>query len=347
MFGLDRRALMVAWTLFAFALALAAVYAMRRTIVIFVLALFLGHLLAPIVEFAESFFPKRTSRTLALAIVYVVLLGALVSITIPLGSRIGEQAALLAGKLPKAMQEQDPLKNLPLPTWLEPARDRLTVVLQERVRDLDQEVLPILSKAGAQILTGLGNLLSVVLIPILSFLFLKDGAAMRDTLVDSFDPAHHDVVRDIFADLHLLLAQYIRALVLLSLATLTFYFGFLTIAGVPYAILLAGIAAILEFIPVVGPLSGFVVVLLVATFSGYTHLLWIVVFLVVYRIFQDYVLNPYLMSAGVEIHPLLVLFGVLAGEEIAGVPGMFFSVPLIAALRVILVRLSKRQVYAT
>ncbi len=53
------------------------------------------------------------------------------------------------------------------------------------------------------------------------------------------------------------------------------------------------------------------------------------------------------MSAGVEIHPLLVLFGVLAGEEIAGVPGMFFSVPLIAALRVILVRLSKRQVYAT
>jgi predicted PurR-regulated permease PerM len=68
---------------------------------------------------------------------------------------------------------------------------------------------------------------------------------------------------------------------------------------------------------------------------------------VVYRIFQDYVLNPYLMSAGVEIHPLLVLFGVLAGEEIAGVPGMFFSVPLIAALRVILVRLSKRQVYAT
>jgi predicted PurR-regulated permease PerM len=66
-----------------------------------------------------------------------------------------------------------------------------------------------------------------------------------------------------------------------------------------------------------------------------------VIFLVVYRIFQDYVLSPYLMSSGVEIHPMLVLFGVLAGEQLAGIPGMFFSVPIMAALRVIYVRLRK------
>ncbi|MGD1096876.1 MAG: AI-2E family transporter [Bryobacteraceae bacterium] len=78
-----------------------------------------------------------------------------------------------------------------------------------------------------------------------------------------------------------------------------------------------------------------------AAFTGYPHLLWIVIFLVVYRIFQDYVLSPYLMSSGVEIHPMLVLFGVLAGEQLAGIPGMFFSVPIMAALRVIYVRLRK------
>jgi predicted PurR-regulated permease PerM len=53
-------------------------------------------------------------------------------------------------------------------------------------------------------------------------------------------------------------------------------------------------------------------------------------------------LNPALMSAGVQVHPLLVLFGVLAGAEIAGVRGIFFSVPVIAALRLILVRLRRR-----
>jgi predicted PurR-regulated permease PerM len=58
-----------------------------------------------------------------------------------------------------------------------------------------------------------------------------------------------------------------------------------------------------------------------------------------YRVFQDYVLNPYLMSSRVELHPLLVLFGVLAGNSIGGVPGMFFSIPVIAILKVIYARL--------
>src|SRR5205807_4929296 len=141
--------------------------------------------------------------------------------------------------------------------------------------------------------------------------FLKDGAAMRESIVDSVDDGRRGLVDVIFSDLHTLLAQYIRALVILSIATFGFYTAFLSIAGVPYPLLLAGIAAVFEFIPAVGPLVAGVTIVLVAAVANYPHLLWIVAFLVIYRIFQDYVLNPYLMSAGVEIHPMLVLFGVL------------------------------------
>ncbi len=77
--------------------------------------------------------------------------------------------------------------------------------------------------------------------------------------------------------------------------------------------------------------------------SGYSHIIGLIVFLGLYRLFQDYVLSPYLMSAGVAIPPLLVLFGVLAGEQLAGIPGMFFSVPVIAALRMVLTRLRARH----
>jgi predicted PurR-regulated permease PerM len=228
-----------------------------------------------------------------------------------------------------------------LPAWLDPIRPRLLSILRDRVADLQQQVLPLLSEAGGRILSGIGNVLFVVLIPILGFFFLKDGAAMREAIVDNVNAPQRGLVEDIFSDLRLLLAQYIRALVLLSLATFIFYFTGLSLMGVPYAILLAGIAAILEFIPLVGPLTASVIIVLVAAFTSFPHLLWIVIFLVVYRIFQDYVLNPYLMSSGVELHPVLVLFGVLAGEQLAGVPGMFFSVPLMAALRVIYFRLTK------
>jgi len=70
----------------------------------------------------------------------------------------------------------------------------------------------------------------------------------------------------------------------------------------------------------------------------------IAVFLGAYRIFQDYVLSPQLMSAGMELHPLLVVFGVFAGEQIAGIPGAFLSVPVMAVLRMIYARVERGRV---
>jgi predicted PurR-regulated permease PerM len=104
-----------------------------------------------------------------------------------------------------------------------------------------------------------------------------------------------------------------------------------------YELLLAGLAGILEFVPVVGPAAALAIILAVSGIAGSGGLLWIIIFWGLNRVFQDYVLNPYLMSAGVEIHPLLVLFGVLAGDKIAGIAGMFFSVPVLALLKVVYV----------
>lgn len=345
MIGIDRHALKIAWTVFLFALIAVLVFQVRHTLMIFMLAVFFSQLLSPVVAFFERTVPARVPRVAILLLVYIVLMAVIVLTLISVGSRIGEQAASLAVRL-GAMKQQDLLDligHLPLPAWLEWARPRLAELLHDRLGDLEQHVLPLLSSAGTQILSGIGNVLSTILIPILSFFFLKDGAAIRTTIVESFSHANQTIVNEIFMDLHLLLAQYIRALVLLAIASFAFYTGFLSIASVPYAILLAGIAAILEFIPVVGPLTASAVILLVAAFTGYHHLLWILIFLVIYRIFQDYALSPYLMSSGVEVDPLLVLFGVLAGEQIAGVPGMFFSVPVIAALRVLYVRLRRQR----
>ena len=114
--------------------------------------------------------------------------------------------------------------------------------------------------------------------------------------------------------------------------------------GVPYAVLLAVIAFPMEFIPMLGPLVSTGIILLVAAFSGFHHMLVLVAFLAVYRIIQDYVISPFLMSAGMELHPLLVIFGVFAGEQIAGVPGAFLSVPAMAVLRMLYYRLERVRV---
>jgi predicted PurR-regulated permease PerM len=68
-------------------------------------------------------------------------------------------------------------------------------------------------------------------------------------------------------------------------------------------------------------------------------LIWLLIFIIAYRMFQDYVLNPMLMSEGVEVSPLLIIVGLLAGDELAGVTGIFLSVPVLAAIKVLFVRM--------
>lgn len=342
MLGIDRRALQIAWTLFLFALILLLVYHITRTLIVFALALFLAHLLSPLVDWVERFFPVRINRTLSLAIVYIAFVGAVVAGAILLGSKIVEQAAALAGRLPEAVQS-NPLERIALPSWLEPERDVLTEFLNQQLHQLGVNILPSLSLAGREVLTGINGALIGVLIPILSFLFLLNGQRLRLSILDLFSESKRPLVDGIINDLHVLLSQYVRALILLALATFTSFSIALSLLGAPYAVLLAGLAGLLEVIPVLGPLTAAIAILAIAWLSGYSHLLVLLVFLALYRMVQDYLLNPYLMSAGVEVPPLLVLFGLLAGEQLAGIPGMFFSVPVIAAIRVVFERMKKSQ----
>lgn len=344
MLGIDIRAARAAWTVFLLALLIATAYTIRVQLVVFMLALLFAYMLSPLVNLVQSHLPKHVAPAIALVIVYVVFIGLLITVGILLGSRIVDEATTLGNRLPGFFQNPEWMKKIPLPAWLDPWRERIILSIQAQFSTGGKDMMPYLQKAIGSVVSGLNGVLFVVLVPILAFFFLKDGSQLRDEFISGLtDPPQRKLVTDILNDVHVLLGQYIRALVLLAIATFTSYSLFLIITGAPFALLLAGTAALLEFIPVVGPLAAGAIVLTVSAFSGYTHLLWFAIFWVVYRLFQDYILSPQLMSAGVELHPLLVLFGVLAGEEIAGIPGMFFSVPVIATLRVIYIRAQRAR----
>jgi predicted PurR-regulated permease PerM len=344
MFGLELRTLRIVWTVFLFALVAWLLYMIGSTVVVFTLAVFLAHLLGPMAERVEKWIPDEwVSRNLSLAVVYLVMILAIVAAMIPVASQVGQQAFALAGQLPSSLDE-DPLTKLKLPAWLEPMRDKLTGTLRDRLDDFDEKLIPFLQDVGSNIAGFLGSALAFALIPILSFFFLQDSRDIHAAVVDLVPGEHRDLAEDILADLHHLLVEYIQALVMLALIVLATFSAFLYATGVPYPILLSALAALLEVIPIAGPLVSAVVILLVALLTGYTHMWWLLIFLVAFRLVQDYVISPHLMAAGVEIHPLAVLFGVLAGEQIAGIQGMFFSVPLIAALRIIVVRMRRQKV---
>jgi len=340
MLGLDRRAARAAWTVFLVALLLVVTYLLRRVLLIFVLAVLFAYLLHPVVNLVDRFLPWRRSRAWALAGVYVALIAVLALLGAAVGNQAAHEATELAQRFPVLLEQVQQALAAPGPAWLDPVKRQLLEWLREGSPSLSKVLLPLLERAPAHLASLLSGALLVILIPVLAFFFLKDGAALRAAVLGAAG-ARRAVLEDIFNDLHQLLGRFIRALVLLAAATLAAYGVFFALMGVPYGLLLASVAGLLEFIPVVGPATAAVIVLLVAAFSGFGHVWVILAFLAGYRIFQDYVLNPRLMSAGVALHPLLVIFGALAGEQLAGIPGMFLSVPTLATLRVIWVRARK------
>jgi predicted PurR-regulated permease PerM len=339
MLGIDSRAARYTWTAAVILLLLVAVYRIRTTLFAFIIALLVAYLLSPLVDFLDRVLPASRTRTPALVIAYVLLLGAVVFAAVELGSRIVEEANSLLTRLPDLVGQASDAAPVVGPQTLV---DSIVSNIRSQIRQHGGDILSYLPKAGLKALSIAGNLIWVVIVPILSFFFLKDGREMWQSLVELIDEGpNRKLVEEIAKDINVLLAQYMRALTVLSLFTLTFFSFYLSVTRVPYALLLAAIAGMLEFIPMIGPFIAAVTIVLVAGFSGYPHLLWVLIFLGVYRLFQDYVLSPRLMSAGMELHPLMVIFGAFAGGEIGGIPGTFLSVPVLALARILYRRLER------
>jgi predicted PurR-regulated permease PerM len=254
------------------------------------------------------------------------------------GVTVQEEAGRLADQLPKLLDTSTMADRLALPNFLEPLRARILEFLREQLSTTSDQAMPLVRNIGLGVMHAASNLVYLVLIPIMSFLMINEAPSIHAALLSWIRSSDKRLWGNIIDDLDTLLSRYVRALLLLSLATLLFYSIAFYLLGVPYALLLATTAAVLEFIPFAGPLAAVVAIVTVAVFSGYPHLFWLIGFIVVYRLFQDYVLNPYLMSEGVKVSPLLVIVGLLAGEQLGGVAGIFLSVPVIAALKIVLSR---------
>jgi predicted PurR-regulated permease PerM len=345
MLGIDRTAARYTFTAATVLVLLALVYTVRSTLFIFSLALLFAYLISPLVDLLDRALPASSTRTPALALSYVIFVLAVVLVGILIGSRVVNEAKALGTRLPGLMDKWEQPSPIASDTINSLKAELVVQVRTEMVR-WSTDLFQALPAAGMKFLSVASNLIFVVIVPVLAFLFLKDGGLIRQHTLDLVAPGPRRTLLDsLLDDTHLLLAHYMRALVLLSLATFVAYAVFFTIMGVPYGVLLAVVAGALEFIPMVGPLTAAAIILLVAGISG-AHLLAILIFLVAFRMFQDYFLSPHLMGQGVELHPLLVLFGVFAGGQVAGIAGTFLSVPVLAVARILYLRVRRSRLSA-
>jgi predicted PurR-regulated permease PerM len=326
--GIDPKTARSAWTQAAVyavtALVLFVIWVIRKTLLVFATALMLAYLLYPFVDAIARRLPHRRTRALAASLPFVAIFSLLavfgLFVRVPLRNEYGR------------LRDQVTARDFgqKVANW-----SVLGVPVGEHLGDMyhDSQMAAIVPEIGQIVRTALRYVLNLFIIPILSFFILKDGREIRDSVLEHFRSRR--VAERILDDAHLLLLEYMRSLMFLCIATLCVFTVALSVMRVPYPILLAIVSFPLEFVPMVGPLTSAIVIIGVSHFNRYDHVPLLVAFLIVYRLFQDYVLSPHLMKKGVNLHPLLVLFGVFAGGEIGSVPGIFLSVPVLAMARLV------------
>lgn len=343
MLGFDRRAAKIAWTVALIAAAIYVCLQIGRALMVFVLAVFFSYMIFPAVQWLHRQVP-RLGRGACTAIVYAVLLALIGGVVVLVGPRLSGQLTSFADWMANVSGPADFVRSIPLPHWLEPYRARAIEYLGAHLGSIGAFLAPAAATIGNVAMT-LGWILALmVLVPILTFLLIIDGPEMRERYLAWSGRQRHAVMwRGLMHDLDRLLGRYMRALLLLSLATTVSYSIAFTVGGLPYALLLALGAGVLEFVPIVGPAIAVIATLVMAAASGYGHLYALLGFFAVYRLCQDYMLSPYLMSGNAAIPALLVILGALAGEELGGIAGVFLSVPAIAIARILVLRVTEQD----
>lgn len=304
-----------------------------------ILAIFFAYLIDPLVKAirrpfkarsVERFMPRPAAIIIAYLAVFLIFGLGIMAIA----PRASDQAREFAANLPNYGASLQKSLN-----ELNKRFERLRIPDEVQAKLNEQAV-----SVGEAITTGVGGFLFtsvtfipwLVIIPILAFFFLKDANSFRLAVLRLFPAGRWRMRTDsILLDANQMLAAYVRAQLISCfligvICTVGFY-----IIGLKYALLLGILAGVFEFVPLLGP---FMLGVIATTTAGLgdvpSRAIYVAIFLIILRIIHDYVTYPRIIRGGIHLHPVMIILSVLAGEQIAGIPGVFLAIPVVALITV-------------
>ena len=329
----DSRTARVLVTLLLFALGLGFLYVARTTLIAFLFAIFFAYLMSPAVAHLERLLKGRGR---SITVIYVLLLALVVIFFVVVGPKVTHEGARIGQSLPGLLAKLNSgefARQMGADHgWSKATTDFVQAFLVSHQDDITQ----LAQRIGLRLADLAKQAWLLFIVPLLSIFFLKDGRVFSEFLLSTVQSRpQREFLQNVLNDLNQMLAHFIRAQLILAGLTWVVYSAFLAIIRVPNPLVFGTIGGVLEFVPVVGPLVAAVTIVAFALLMGYHHWLILIVFLGAWRLIQDYVSSPRIMGESMELHPLAAIFGVMAGGEVAGILGVYLSIPVMASLRIV------------
>jgi predicted PurR-regulated permease PerM len=314
------------------AITLEVVWIARHVLAWVVIALFLALALNPLVSWIQR--RSGLARGPAIAIAYLIVLVVIVAVGATFLPKLIDEVNGFVAALPNYVED------------LTHGRGRLGFL--ETKYHLVEKVREQVQKGGATRVLGLsGAALSVtksivtmvvatLTIVFLTFFMLLEGGGWMERIYGLFPVGSQARVRRIGDDIYKTVGGYVTGNIVISLIAGASATVVLLIMGVPYAVALGLLVAILDLIPLAGATVAGIVISLVAFLHTIPAGIVVVIFVVVYQQIENHFLQPVIYGRTVQLSALAVLVSVLVGAELAGILGALAAIPVAGSLQVLI-----------
>lgn len=330
------------------ALILLSIYLINKMIVntdilgelafIILFSIIFSYVLNPLVNKMEK---QGIKRVWGVLITYVSIVLVLVLIFISIFPAIVQEFKKLAELMPSYFKEiniafnniyrlySDNINNLPagfegIKTSFDDSLGNIQSVLISAVENITTTIVGIFSKT-----------FSLLLIPILSFYFIKDKELFKQKLYLMIPKNYRQDIIRIAKDVDLVLGKFIRGQLIVA-----FFVGLATaigllILGIDFSLIIGIIAGIANVIPYFGPIMGIIPAVMFAFLEDPSKIIWVIVVFIVIQQIEGNILSPKIVGESVGLHPVVVIVSLLIGGSLMGILGMLLAVPVVAVLRIL------------
>lgn len=307
----------------------------------FLIAMVISYVLNPLVNVLNR---RKVPRPIAVILIYLCFIVFVTVITMNALPSLVTQLKDVSEHIPQLMAQ--------IQVWIEEYRNN-QYSLPESVRiGIESSLVNIektVTSGITKLLGGFGSMVNYVLlmflVPFLAFYMLRDMELIERFIMKLIPTKNRKDWIRLFKNIDEALGNYIRGQLFVCLIVgLLAYVGYIFI-DLPFPMVLAIIVGIANVIPYIGPFIGAAPALLIALTESTNLALSVVIVNVIIQLIESNVLSPIIVGKSLHIHPLMIIFALLIGGEVAGVPGLVLAVPFFAVMKVIIQHIANHYIY--
>jgi sporulation integral membrane protein YtvI len=318
------------------------IYLLRGILLSFILAVILAYLLNPLVKFLERY---RFSRVHAIIIIYfifiitILLLGfyALPLIVRELNTFIHEIPTYTHQIQNLAQNFYHNYRQIAIP-------ESVRQVINESIHKGETILLQTIRQVAQGIISLFSQILNIIIAPVLTFYILKDAEHINKRILALVPPGYRHELLALWREIDHVLTGFIRGHFLVAFIVGLLSTIGLAMIGMHFYLLLGIIVGIADLIPYFGPIIGAAPTIMLALLQSHILAIKALFIILVVHQLEGNIIAPKILADSVGLHPLVIIFALLAGGTLYGIVGLLIAVPLVAILRILINHVYKKLI---